>query len=62
MSLKDLNIDSQWSLFLDRDGVINERLPGAYVRNIDEFVLLEGVAEAMKIFADIFGRILDMVW
>ena len=30
-------IDSSWTLFLDRDGVINKRIPDAYVRNIAEF-------------------------
>lgn len=36
------------TFFLDRDGVINEKMPeGSYVRNIDEFRLLPGVVKAI---------------
>lgn len=31
------------ALFLDRDGVINQRIVGRYVRTIDEFQLIDGV-------------------
>jgi histidinol-phosphate phosphatase family protein len=50
-------INKEWSLFLDRDGVINERLPDDYVKNCEQFILLPGVVEAMKIFSEIFGHI-----
>jgi D-glycero-D-manno-heptose 1,7-bisphosphate phosphatase len=55
--LKKLNIDKTWSLFLDRDGVINKRLIDDYVKSIDEFEFLLGVPEAFKKFSDVFGRI-----
>jgi len=55
--LKQLNIDKSWSLFLDRDGVINKRLMADYVKSVDEFEFLPGVPEAFKKFADVFGRI-----
>lgn len=45
------------TLFLDRDGVINERIPGDYVRNWDEFTFLDGVLEALNILARKFNRI-----
>lgn len=35
------------ALFLDRDGVINQRLLGDYVRKVSEFVFLEGALEAL---------------
>jgi histidinol-phosphate phosphatase family domain/HAD-superfamily hydrolase, subfamily IIIA len=35
------------AVFLDRDGVLNVYLPGAYVRNGEELVLLPGVAAAV---------------
>jgi D-glycero-D-manno-heptose 1,7-bisphosphate phosphatase len=35
------------TLFLDRDGVINNRLPGDYVRQVDDFHFLPGVLEAI---------------
>ena len=51
-------IDKSWTLFLDRDGVINVRLIDDYVKNINEFKFLPGVLEAFKIFAERFGRII----
>ena len=48
----------KWTLFLDRDGVINDRIVGGYVRKWDEFHFLEGVLEAMPILARKFNRIL----
>ena len=57
MSSPLTNINTEWSLFLDRDGVINERIPGDYVKNCAELVLLPGVVEAVKIFSELFGHI-----
>ena len=51
-------IDKSWTLFLDRDGVINVRLVDDYVKNIGEFEFLPGVLDAFKIFAEKFGRII----
>ena len=51
-------IDKSWTLFLDRDGVINVRLIDDYVKNIGEFEFLPGVLDAFKIFAEKFGRII----
>ena len=34
-------IDKSWTLFLDRDGVINKRLVGDYVKTWNEFELLD---------------------
>ena len=35
------------TLFLDRDGVINHRLPGAYVSKSEEFQFFQGVPQAI---------------
>ena len=35
------------AIFLDRDGVINKRLIGDYVKKIEEFELLPRVREAL---------------
>lgn len=48
-------IDSTWTVFLDRDGVINRDKEGDYIRNIGEFVMLERVAEAIKLLNNSFG-------
>jgi histidinol-phosphate phosphatase family protein len=57
MNLKDLNIDATWSLFLDRDGVINKRIVDDYVKNWNEFEFLDGVVDAVKKFSTVFGKI-----
>lgn len=50
-------IDKTWTLFLDRDGVINHEKKADYIRNWSEFKFYDGVTEAVRIFADIFGTI-----
>jgi histidinol-phosphate phosphatase family protein len=44
------NIDHTWTLFLDRDGVINHQNMDGYILTWDEFIFYEGVLEAMSIF------------
>jgi histidinol-phosphate phosphatase family protein len=51
------NIDSSWTLFLDRDGVINQRIIDDYVKTTEEFVFLEEVPNSIVHFSKIFGRI-----
>jgi histidinol-phosphate phosphatase family protein len=45
------------TIFLDRDGVINEERKNDYVKNISEFVFVEGVLEAIAILSSKFRRI-----
>ena len=52
------NIDSSWTLFLDRDGVINQRIVDGYVENVSDFHFLVSVPEAMALCKNIFGRII----
>lgn len=55
----DLNkIDKSWTLFLDRDGVINEEKIGEYVLHWGEFVFSKGVLDVFKKLSDSFGRII----
>jgi histidinol-phosphate phosphatase family protein len=53
----NLKIDKSWTLFLDRDGVINERLPDDYVKSWEQFRFIDGTLEAINIFSKYFGRI-----
>ena len=46
------------TLFLDRDGVINVKLEGQYVRNADEFEFMIGSETAISKLSKIFNRIL----
>lgn len=57
MNLKNLFIDNSWSLFLDRDGVINKRIIGDYIKRWEEFEFLPGVLEALEDLTNIFGKI-----
>jgi histidinol-phosphate phosphatase family protein len=58
MNLKHLKIDRAWTLFLDRDGVINRRIVDDYVKTWDLFEFIPGVPEAIKRFTGLFGRII----
>ena len=50
-------LDDSWSLFLDRDGVINERPKNNYVKNWSEFYFIDGVLDAIKLFSNKFKHI-----
>jgi histidinol-phosphate phosphatase family protein len=50
-------IDNSWTLFLDRDGVINVEKEGSYIFHYGEFNFYEGVKEALKACAAVFARI-----
>ena len=52
-----ITIDSSWTLFLDRDGVINVEKENDYIRNVAEFQFLEGVELAVAKLSQVFGRI-----
>lgn len=50
-------IDEQWTLFLDRDGVINYEKEADYIYNRNEFRFYPGAPEALAFFAKRFGKI-----
>jgi D-glycero-D-manno-heptose 1,7-bisphosphate phosphatase len=45
------------TLFIDRDGVINERIPGDYVKSPAAFVPTKGLGGAMRLLAEKFDLI-----
>lgn len=51
-------MDNTWTLFLDRDGVINKNIDGGYVLDWSQFEFLEGVLETFPKLADRFSRII----
>lgn len=57
MKWKNL-INEDWTLFLDRDGVINVRIIDGYVTQTDEFEFMPHVLDAFKIFKEKFKRII----
>jgi len=63
LDFRSVNIDlkkitKNWTLFLDRDGVINEEKAESYVFSPDEFIFYPGVLSALKLFSDKFGKII----
>ena len=46
------------TLFLDRDGVINTKLEGKYVRNFSEFEFMPGALDSISKLSNLFNRIL----
>jgi histidinol-phosphate phosphatase family protein len=53
-----LKVDNKWTLFLDRDGVINEKREDDYVKNWDEFLFKELALEAISRLSNLFGHII----
>ncbi len=51
-------INKSWTLFLDRDGVINQRPTGDYVQKVDDFIFQDGVLQAMAQLRRAFGRVI----
>lgn len=56
--LVGLAIDKGWTLFLDRDGVINRNIDGDYVRDWQQFEFLSGATEALTVLSRLFGRVI----
>jgi histidinol-phosphate phosphatase family protein len=52
-----IKIDKSWTLFLDRDGVINERIPKGYVMEPNQLILEVAVADAIAEFNELFARV-----
>lgn len=52
-----IEIDKSWTLFLDRDGVINIENVGSYITKWEEFIFCDGALEALKLLNEVFGHI-----
>lgn len=50
-------IDTSWTLFLDRDGVINIESVGSYITSWGEFQFHDGVFDAMRSLSQVFNNI-----
>lgn len=55
-NIKDIN--STWTLFIDRDGVVNEEKYLDYIHTWDEFIFYNRVKEAFRLFNNKFGIII----
>lgn len=50
--------DEKWTLFLDRDGVINKFSAGKYVNSLEDFEFCENAIKAIEKLGKIFNRII----
>jgi len=57
-AIKELISEGKWTLFIDRDGVINTRIIDDYVKKPSEFEFINGTLEAISIFTKIFHPII----
>ena len=53
----EMIVDKSWTLFLDRDGVINKELRKDYVKTWDDFQFEEGALTALAKLNTLFGNI-----
>lgn len=51
------NVTREWTLFLDRDGVINDEKLGEYILHWDYFIFSSGVLNAFKKLSGAFGHV-----
>jgi len=51
-------VDKTWTLFIDRDGVINDERIGEYVLNWEQFTFSKGVLNSINNLSNKFGKIL----
>jgi len=58
MPLNLTDIDNTWTLFLDRDGVINHEVHPEYISTWEAFKFYDGAKVAIQIFSQIFNRII----
>jgi histidinol-phosphate phosphatase family protein len=52
------DIGKSWTLFLDRDGVINHEKENNYVHTWEQFRFYENVPESLSLLSQIFGRLI----
>ncbi len=52
------NVDKSWTIFIDRDGVINHEKKEDYILNQEEFRFYDGVKEALAQISNKFGKVI----
>lgn len=57
-NLQPGHIDHSWTLFIDRDGVINQKRDDDYVKTWEEFIFIPGSLEGLKYLKDHFSRMI----
>lgn len=57
MSFQLSQADHSWTIFLDRDGVINHDKDNDYIRHVGEFVMYENTLNALHTLSQLFHRV-----
>ncbi|MCA6466820.1 MAG: HAD-IIIA family hydrolase [Chitinophagaceae bacterium] len=57
MSFQLSQADHSWTIFLDRDGVINHDKDNDYIRHVGEFVMYENTLNALQTLSQLFHRV-----
>ena len=52
------DINPNWTLFLDRDGVINHETVGNYITSVNNFKFIDGAKESIGILSKLFNNII----
>ncbi|MEO0473589.1 MAG: HAD-IIIA family hydrolase [Bacteroidota bacterium] len=50
--------DRSWTVFIDRDGVINQKRDNDYVRNWSQFTFIKDSVVGLHVLSKIFGRLI----
>lgn len=58
MSIENWNITNNWTLFLDRDGVINQRIFGGYITKVEDFYFIKGVDQSIAELSHFFHKVI----
>ena len=56
--LLDCEITKEWTLFLDRDGVINKRNFHGYITTVSEFEFLSHALDGIAKLSELFGHVI----
>ena len=55
--LNNWQINKSWTLFLDRDGIINKKIENGYVKKWDDFEFLPDAISSLKVLSKLFSKI-----
>ncbi len=51
-------VDASWTLFLDRDGVINQRNFEGYITKVEDFIFTPYFLTSIPVLSNLFGKVI----
>ena len=55
--MSKIKVDESWTVFLDRDGVINKNIDGGYVTTFEEFEFLPDALVSLRFLGQVVGPV-----